>query len=103
MHTESQLRRIAKTLLEKYGRLSTHEIILLMEKFVQFDSEDLIPSATRKSKKYIGGEPLVYQRIRNIALRDKKVFEEGFIIKTINNKAQWVATTGFTGKEKEVS
>lgn len=104
MHTESQLRRIAKTLLEKYGKLSTHEVILLMEKYVKFDSEDLTPNPNRKFKKrFPDGEPLVYQRIRNIALRDKKVFDEGFIIRKVGKTTYWIATTGFTGREKEVS
>ena len=37
MHTEGELRQLAKTLLESYGKASTSEMISLMRKHISFD------------------------------------------------------------------
>lgn len=108
MHSESELRRLAKTLLEQYGKLTTHEMILLMEQNINFDEEDLEPNPNRKFKnRFPDGEPLVYQRIRNIALRPRvgelRIYIEGFAIDRRGDQIYWVATEGLTNEEKVIS
>ena len=105
MHTESDIRKIAKELLEKYGRLTTSEVIHLIEKSIVFDTEDLKPLKERKSSRFPNGEPRIYQIIRNVAVRctpgEIKIYPEGFLIsKKAAKKTFWEPTIGLTNKEK---
>lgn len=103
MHTEADFRKIAKELLEHYGRLTTKEIVKLISENITFDKDDLKPNPLRKGKNFVNGEPYVYQRIRNIALRckrgNKKVYEEGFLIDRTNRGTYWIVTEGLSNKE----
>ncbi len=51
MHTEADIRKIAKELLERYDQLITTEIIHLIEYNIVFDSDDLKPLATKSNRR----------------------------------------------------
>lgn len=95
-HSESDIRKAARILLEKYGCLNTSEIIEHMGEVITFDEEDLTQSETRN-------EPKVYQIIRNPALRDKYIYEEGIWIDKSVQPAMWYPMIGTGERSRPIS
>ena len=93
MHTEPEIRRAIKILLEEYGALNTSEIKDHLNEVLLFDSEDLKLSVTRR------GEPLILQRIGNIVSHqneDVVLYEEGYVVDKSVVPAQWTLIQGPT-------
>lgn len=59
MHSEAEIRRAIKPLLDKYGQLNTSEVKQKLNEVLVFDEEDKVMSKTRR-------EILIIQRIGNI-------------------------------------
>lgn len=99
MHTEGDIRRAIKPLVEMYGELDTSGVKQHLDEVLDFDSDDCTPSTTRK-------EMLIIQRIGNIVAHqgeDVKVYAEGFIVDKSTKPARFIAARGFTGKEKGIT
>lgn len=76
MHTESQIRRAIKPLLDVYGELSTSEVKQKLDTVLTFDNDDKQISSTRN-------EMLIIQRIGNIVAHQKEkihFYNEGFVV-----------------------
>lgn len=86
MHTEGQIRKAAKILLEHYGILTTTEVIDHLQEVIDFDSEDKEESETRP------GEMKIEQRVRNIISHKSSSGEvkEGFFIDDSVIPAKWI-------------
>ena len=100
MHTEPEIRRAIKILLEEYGALNTSEIKDHLNEVLLFDSEDLKLSVTRR------GEPLILQRIGNIVSHqneDVVLYEEGYVVDKSVVPAQWTLIQGPTQEFKPLS
>lgn len=95
MHTESEIRRAIKPLLDKYGELNTSEVKKKLNEVLVFDEEDKKMSKLRK-------EPLIIQRIGNIVAHQKGLiekYEEGFIVNKKFKPALFTAITGVSNKK----
>ncbi len=95
MHTEAEIRRAIKPLLDKYGQLNTSEVKQKLDEVLIFDEEDKIMSKTRN-------EMLIIQRIGNIVAHQTdiiKYYEEGFIVDKSHRPALFIAITGITKKK----
>lgn len=100
MHSESQIKRAVKILLEEYGALNTSEIKKHLSEVLNFDSEDLFASQTRQ------GECLIHQRIGNVVSHQsdiKKIYSEGFIIDKSFKPALWILIRGNFDNELPLS
>lgn len=96
MHSEGDIRRAIRPLLDLYGELSTTEIKKNIEEVLTFDSEDLEMSSTRNETKII-------QRIGNIVAhqnQDKKIYPEGFMVDKTLKPAMFYPVTGLSDKLK---
>lgn len=85
-HTEYEIRRIAKQLLDKYGQLNTSELENLIFDIGIPDKDDLRKSKTRN------GEPMLRQIIRNVVVHQTEKIQqypEGFIIDKTKKPAIW--------------
>lgn len=90
MHTEAEIRRAIKPLLDKYGELSTTEVKQKLDEVLVFDDDDKEMSTTRN-------EILIIQRIGNIVAHQTdplKVYSEGFIVDKSTRPAKFIAVTG---------
>lgn len=102
MHTEGEIRKAVKLLVEKYGRLTTSEVKKLMSEVLPYDKEDKIKSTAR------GGEIKILQRIGNIASHQKekkKYYPEGFFVEKdaiLLNKKTQAAFSSVIGLSKEI-
>lgn len=93
MHTEGEIRRAIRPLVEKYGQLTMSEVKRMLGEVLEFDKEDLEPSNSRKN------ETKIVQRIGNIRSHMRRginveVFDEGFIIDRTKKPAVFTAITG---------
>lgn len=104
MHTEPEIRRAIKPLLDKYGQLTTTEVKQKLNEVLVFDDEDKEPSKTRN-------EILIIQRIGNIVAHQTeqiREYEEGFIVNKNYRPAVFTAILGIANKniapisEKEI-
>lgn len=94
MHTEAEIRRAIKPLLDKYGQLNTSEVKKKLNEVLVFDDDDKKMSQTRN-------EMLIIQRIGNIVAHQSgkvKEYEEGFILDKTQKPALFTAVTGITNK-----
>lgn len=92
MHTEAEIRRAIKPLLDKYGQLTTSEVKTKLEEVLVFDDQDKELSKTRN-------EILIIQRIGNIVAHQKeqiKSYEEGFIVDKNYTPARFTAVKGIS-------
>lgn len=99
MHSENEIRRAIRPLLELYGELNTSQIKEKLEEVLDFDDEDKILSDTRKEIKII-------QRIGNIVshqIQVVKTYSEGFIVDKTETPAKWYATSGLSSDIDKVS
>lgn len=100
MHTESEIRRSIKILLEAYGLLDTTEVKKHLNEVLLFDDEDLMPSLTRN------GETKILQRIGNVVSHQEcniAIYDEGFLVDKNYTPALWVLTNGITGNEQPIN
>jgi hypothetical protein len=106
MHSENDIRKAVRILVEKYGELTTSELKEKMPEVIEYDADDLKKSSTRK------GETMILQKIRNITshqVQDKKIYDEGFCLTKnvpgIDGKSQAVfsAITGIGDNAKEIT
>ncbi len=97
MHTEAEIRKAIRPLLDKYGELDTSEIKKRLHEVLVYDDEDKTYSQVRNEMK-------IMQRIGNIvAHQDKekvKVYEEGFVVDKTSIPAIFTAVSG-VGKYKQ--
>ena len=94
MHSEAEIRRAIKPLLDRYGQLTISEIKQKLEEVLVFDNEDKLMSQTRN-------EILILQRIGNIVahqIEKIKEYDEGFIVDKNHNPAVFTALTGLVNK-----
>lgn len=94
MHTEAEIRRAIRPLLDKYGQLNTSEVKQRLAEVLVFDDEDKVMSKTRK-------ETLIIQRIGNIVAHQSeeiKKYEEGFIVDKTRRPALFTAITGIVNR-----
>lgn len=106
MHTEGEIRKAVKLLVEKFGLLTTSEIKERMSEVMTFDKEDLEKSKTRH------GEIKILQRIGNIASHQTKklqIYHEGFLVEkdvlqpTGKKQAVFSAITGYSNSIKKIT
>ncbi len=96
MHTEAEIRKAIRPLLDKYGELDTSEIKQRLEEVLVYDDDDKITSPTRNEIKII-------QRIGNIVAHQKSdimIYDEGFIVDKRVRPAIFTAVSG-VGKQKQ--
>lgn len=90
MHSEAEIRRAIKPLLDKYGQLTTSEVKQKLNEVLNFDDEDKEPSDSRNEIKII-------QRIGNIVSHQtvtKKIYDEGFELDKSGAEATFTAVDG---------
>lgn len=91
MHSEAEIRRAIKPLLDKYGQLNTNEVKQRLNEVLIFDIEDQEPSDSRNR------EIKIMQRIGNIVSHqdeDIQEYKEGFIVDKTDIPATFTATKG---------
>lgn len=94
MHSEAEIRRAIKPLLDRYGQLTTSEVKQRLDEVLVFDDEDKVVSQTRN-------EILIIQRIGNIVAHQTeqiKEYEEGFIVDKNCRPAMFTAVTGIANR-----
>ncbi len=99
MHTESEIRRAIRPLLDKYGELNTTEIKQNLDEVLIYDEDDIIPSSTRN-------EIMILQRIGNIVAHQQetvKEYSEGFIVDKNYRPAKFIAVEGIGNSKKPLS
>lgn len=90
MHTEAEIRKAIRPLLDKYGKLNTSEVKEKLKEVLVYDDEDKVLSLTRK-------EMMIVQRIGNIVVHQKdeiKEYDEGFIVDRTIKPANFIALIG---------
>ena len=100
MHTEPEIRRAIKPIIEKYGQLNTTELKSILAEYIEYDEEDLKESDTRS------GETLIEQRIRNIvshAKSDDYIYPEGFKVNKNVKPTIFTAIEGLSTATVEIS
>ena len=68
MHSEGEIKQFVRILVEKYGELTTSELKEKMSEVVDYDSDDMKLSPTRR------GETKIQQIIRNIVFSKAVLF-----------------------------
>lgn len=100
MHSEAEIRRAIRPLLDKYGELSTTEVKEKLSDVLVYDEEDTKLSSTRN-------EILILQRIGNIPSHQTdaivKEYAEGFIVDKSYKPAKFVALEGIGESKKPLS
>ena len=99
MHSESDIRKSIKVLLEAYGALTTSEVKQHLDEVLIFDDDDLQPSTTRN-------EALIMQRIGNVVSHQSSetlLYNEGFLVDKNKKPALWVLASGLPGYEQRIS
>ncbi len=92
MHTEAEIRRAIKPLLDRYGQLNTSQVKQKLEEVLIFDEDDKELSSTRKEAK-------IMQRIGNIVAHQSeeiKIYEEGFTVNKKEVPALFTAVKGLS-------
>ncbi len=90
MHSEAEIRRAIRPLLDKYGELTTSEVKSKLDEVLVFDEDDKMMSQTRNEMKII-------QRIGNIVAHqncEKEYYSEGFIVDKSVKPAKFIAVVG---------
>ncbi len=99
MHTEAEIRKAIRPLLDKYGKLNTTEVKRRLDEVLVYDEDDLRQSSTRN-------EILITQRIGNIvAHQTQRVasYEEGFIVDKTTTPANFIAIKGINDNIQALS
>lgn len=90
MHTEAEIRKAIRPLLDKYGELNTSEIKQKLNELLIYDDDDKQHSLTRN-------EIMILQRIGNIVAHQRdiiKIYKEGFIVNKNTSPATFTAIQG---------
>lgn len=96
MHTESEIRKAIRPLLDKYGELNTTEVKQHLSEVLVYDEDDMEQSPTRN-------EVMITQRIGNIVAHQQepvKEYSEGFVVDKSVKPARFIAIEG-VGKNKQ--
>lgn len=99
MHTEGEIRKAVKVLLEAEGELNTTEVKQRLNEVLTFDEQDKQMSTTRN-------EMLIIQRIGNIVAHQTEVkhnYPEGFCVDKSKRPAIFTATAGIGNNIKPIS
>lgn len=99
MHSEAEIRRAIRPLLDKYGELNTSEVKHHLEEVLVYDEDDKILSVTRN-------EIMITQRIGNIVAHQQeriKEYSEGFIVDKSCRPAKFIAIEGIGKNKKALS
>lgn len=99
MHSEAEIRRAIRPLLDKYGELDTSEIKQKLEEVLFYDEEDRTQSSTRN-------EIMILQRIGNIVAHQQDVvkeYSEGFIVDKNFRPAKFIALEGIGDAKQPLS
>lgn len=100
MHSEAEIRRAIRPLLDKYGELTTVEIKEKLDEVLEYDDDDLQPSISRP------GEIKITQNIGNIISHQQtetKVYDEGFIVDKSSVPAIFTLVVGIGNKKSPIS
>lgn len=99
MHTENEIRKAIRPLVDKYGSLNTTEVKDKLKEVLVFDEDDKIKSKTRN-------EILIIQRIGNIVAHQKeqvKIYSEGFMVDKTTKPAVFIAIEGVGDNKRPLS
>lgn len=99
MHSEAEIRKAIRPLLDKYGELNTSEVKLHLDEVLVYDDDDKIPSSTRN-------EIMIIQRIGNIVAHQQTVvkeYAEGFIVDKNFRPAKFIAIEGVGNNKRALS
>lgn len=99
MHSEAEIRRAIRPLLDKYGELNTSDVKHHLEEVLIYDDDDKILSTKRN-------EMMIIQRIGNIVAHQQeniKEYSEGFIVDKTNKPAKFIAIEGIGTDKKKLS
>ncbi|WP_229770873.1 DUF3883 domain-containing protein [Campylobacter portucalensis] len=99
MHSEAEIRKAIRPLLDKYGELNTSEIKQRLEEVLVYNEDDKVMSATRK-------EILILQRIGNIVAHQSELIKEyleGFVVDKGSKPAKFIALEGIRSNKKPLS
>lgn len=99
MHSETEIRKAIRPLLDKYGELNTSEIKLHLEEVLTYDDDDKISSSSRN-------EIMIKQRIGNIVAHQQetvKEYTEGFLVDKKYKPAKFIAIEGIGKNKKALS
>ncbi|WOO88699.1 DUF3883 domain-containing protein [Mollicutes bacterium LVI A0078] len=92
MHTENQIKRAIKPLLDVYGELTITEVKQKLNTVLSFDSDDKEESPTRKEMK-------ILQRIGNVVSHQKEkrhYYTEGYIVDKNFKPAKFILVNPIT-------
>ena len=98
MHSESEIRKAIRPLLDKFGELNTSEVKELLHFVLEYDEDDMIASPTRN-------EYRITQRIGNIVAHQKnniQAYSEGFIVDKTTLPAKFIALNGLSTNKKPI-
>ena len=99
MHSEGDIRKAVRLLLDKYGEINITEAKEMLHEVLEYDEEDKELSSSRNEIK-------ILQRIGNIASHQvdvQKVYNEGFILDKKYEPARFTAVTGIGNSKKKIS
>ncbi|WP_416324995.1 DUF3883 domain-containing protein [[Eubacterium] hominis] len=99
MHSEGDIRKAVRLLLDKYGEINITEAKEMLKEVLEYDKEDEELSSSRNEIK-------ILQRIGNIAshqLDDIKIYKEGFILDKTQEPAKFFALSGTGESKKKIS
>lgn len=99
MHSEAEIRRAIRPLLDKYGELNTSQVKSCLEEVLVYDEDDKILSETRN-------EIRIIQRIGNIVAHQQEMvreYTEGFIVDKSHRPAKFIAIEGIGENKKALS
>lgn len=99
MHSEGDIRKSVRLLLDKYGEINVTEAKELLHEVLEYDDEDKEMSTTRNEIK-------ILQRIGNIASHqttEQKIYREGFLLDKKYEPAKFTAIEGTGTSKKKIS
>lgn len=99
MHSEGDIRKAVRLLLDKYGELNVTEVKNKLHEVLEYDQEDREKSASRNEIK-------ILQRIGNIVshqVDEQKIYSEGFILDKKYDPARFTAVVGIGDSKNKIS
>lgn len=99
MHSEGDIRKAVRLLLDKYGEINITEVKEMLHEVLEYDEEDKEISSSRNEIK-------ILQRIGNIAshqVGEQKIYKEGFILDKKYEPARFTAVIGTGNSKKKIS
>lgn len=99
MHSEGDIRKAVRLLLDKYGEINVTEAKEKLHEVLEYDEEDKEMSSSRNEIK-------ILQRIGNIASHQadkQKIYGEGFMLDKEYEPARFIAVIGLGDSKKKIS